>query len=119
MYPITKYALAAVAAVTLTLWQAAALGGSLSGAADKTQQITVRYADLDLNQPQDVKVLYQRIKVAATLSCGERELVGSHLPLPSWQHCVTGAVDSAVARLDRPALSAYHRAHTVEAAGRG
>jgi len=119
MYPITKYALAAAAAVTLTLWQAAALGGSLSGSSESTQQITVRYADLDLAQPQDVKVLYHRIKLAAGLACGEREVTGSHLPLPSWERCVSLAVDSAVVRLDRPALNAYHRAHTAEVAGRG
>ncbi len=119
MNPITKYVLAAAAAATLTLWQAAALGGSLSGAAERTQQVTVRYADLDLAQPQDVKILYHRIRRAADLACGERELTGAHLPLPSWSSCVSAAVDAAVVRVDRPALSAYHRAHTVEVTGRG
>jgi UrcA family protein len=119
MSPISKYALAAAAAVSLTAWEGAALGDSLSGSQDGTKAVVVRFADLDLNQSKDIQILYHRINLAAGVACGQRELTGSRLPLPSWQHCVAGAVESAVLRLDRPALSAYHRAHTAETVWKG
>ena len=114
-----KNALAAAAAVTLTAWHGAALGGPLSGSQDETKAVVVRFADLDLKQPKDIQILYRRINLAAGVACGTRELTGSRLPSPSWQHCVAGAVDSAISRLDRPALSAYHRAHTTDTVRRG
>jgi UrcA family protein len=110
-----KNALAAAAAVTLTAWHGAALGGSQ----DETKAVVVRFADLDLNQSRDIQVLYHRINLAAGVACGQRELTGSRLPLPSWQRCVASAVDSAVSRVDRPALNAYHRAHTTDTVRRG
>jgi UrcA family protein len=119
MSPVMKNALAAAAAVTLTVWHGAALAGPLSGSQVETKAVVVRFADLDLNQPKDIQILYRRIKLAAGVACGTREQTGSRLPLPSWQHCVVGALDSAVSRLDRPALSAYHRAHTTDTVRRG
>jgi UrcA family protein len=119
MSPISKYALAAAAAVSLTAWNGAALGDSLSASQDGTRAVVVRFADLNLNQPKDIQILYHRINVAAGVACGPSKLTGSNLPLPSWQHCVAGAVDSAVLRLDRPALSAYHRAHTPDTVRKG
>jgi UrcA family protein len=119
MSAISKYALATAAAVSLTAWQGVALGDSLSGAGEETQAVVVRFADLDLNQSKDIQILYHRINFAAGIACGPRELTGSRLPLPSWQRCVAAAVDSAVLRLDRPALSAYHRAHTTDTVRRG
>jgi len=76
-------------------------------------------ADLDLNKPRDVQILYHRISLAAGVACGEREGPGSRLPPPSWQRCVAVAVESAVSQLDRPALSAYHRSRTTDAVRRG
>jgi UrcA family protein len=119
MSPISKYALATAAAVSLSAWQGVALGDSLSDSRDGTQSVVVRFADLDLNQSKDIQILYRRINLAAGVACGTRELTGSRLPLPSWQRCVTGAVDSAVLRLDRPALSAYHRTHTSDTVWKG
>jgi UrcA family protein len=119
MSSVTKYVLAAAAAATLSAWHGAALADSLSGSQDETRSVVVRFADLDLNQSKDVQILYHRINLAAGFACGQRELTGSRLPLPSWEHCVAAAVDSAVLRLDRPALSAYHRTHTTDTVGRG
>jgi UrcA family protein len=113
MSQLMKYALAAVAAVVLTGFQGAAFGSS----SDQTQ-ITVRYADLDLNRPEDIKILYHRIELAANLVCGEGEVTGSHLPRPSWERCMSVAVNSAVTQVDRAALSAYHSAHSANIAGR-
>jgi UrcA family protein len=118
MSKLTEYLLGALAALFIVAWQGAALGASLHGPAGQTVSIAVKYADLDLNRPADVKTLYQRIRHAAYGACGQRELTGSHSALPSWQQCVRDAVEQAVARLDRPALTAYHRDHS-EAARKG
>jgi UrcA family protein len=118
MTKLTEYMLGALAALFIVAWQGAALGASLDGTAGPTVSVTVRYADLDLRRPADVEKLYQRIRHAAYGACGERELTGSHAVLPSWQKCVTDAVDQAVTQLDRPALTAYHREHS-EAARKG
>jgi UrcA family protein len=115
---ITKYLVGAAAALALTAWQGAALGTSLEGTTDQPQPVKVQYADLDLNQPRDVRVLYHRIRLAADESCGVGEITGSHLKLASWQQCVLRAVDETVTRLDRPALTAYHRQH-IETSGKG
>jgi UrcA family protein len=119
MSQITKYLVGAAAAMVLTAWQGAALGTSLDGAADQPHPVTVKYADLDLNRPGDVKILYHRVRLAANESCGIGEITGSHLKQQSWLQCVARAVDETVTHLDRPALTAYHRQHTIEASGKG
>lgn len=119
MSQIAKYLVGAAAAIVLTAGQGVALGTSLEGTADQPHPVTVRYADLDLNQPHDVRVLYHRIRLAADESCGIGEITGSHLKLQSWEQCVVRAVDETVTRLDRPALTAYHREHAIEATWKG
>jgi UrcA family protein len=119
MNQIVKYALGAFAALFIVAWQGATLAASLDGSSARTGSVAVRYADLDLSRPADVKVLYHRIRLAADATCGERELTGAHLPLPSWEQCVAQAVDAAVARVDRPALTAYHHEHTTDVARKG
>lgn len=119
MSQITKYLASAAAAMVLTAWQGIALGTSLDGTAAEPHPVSVRYADLDLNQARDVRVLYHRIRVAANESCGIGEITGSRLKLPSWQECVERAVDQTVTHLDRPALSAYHRQQTTDASRKG
>jgi UrcA family protein len=78
-------------------------------AADEVRSLNVRYADLNLDRPADVARLYQRIRLAAEDVCGPRLLTGSHLPAAGYQRCFADAVAQAVARVDRPALSAYHQ----------
>jgi UrcA family protein len=119
MSEIAKYVLAAAAALLLTAWQAAAVGASLDGGGNRTPSIAVKYSDLDLNRPSDVRVLYRRIRFASEESCGLSEITGSHQQLPSWKRCVAGAIDRAVAQVDRPALTAYHRQHAADAASKG
>ena len=119
MNQIVKYALGALAALFVVAWQGAALAASLDVAPGQTVAIAVKYADLDLSRPTDVKRLYHRIRLAADAACGERELTGSHLAQPSWQQCVVQAVDLAVAQVDRPTLTAYHHQHTTDVARRG
>lgn len=119
MSQIAKYLLGALAALFIVAWQGAALASSLDAPPGQPVSVVVKYADLDLNRPTDVRLLYHRIRLAADRACGEREITGSHLTLPSWRQCVAAAVDAAVVQVDRPALTAYHHEHTADAARRG
>ena len=82
---------------------------AVAASADEVRSLSVRYADLDLERPADVARLYQRIRRAAEDVCGPRLLTGSRVPVTGYQPCFADAVAQAVARVDRPALSAYHQ----------
>ncbi len=81
------------------------LGSSVSHAAT----MSVRYSDLALDRPADVKTLYQRIETAADRVCGPRERTGSHLVATSYLECYDTAVRQAVESVANPALSAYYQ----------
>jgi UrcA family protein len=87
----------------------AALFATATSAAELTESVTVRYYDLNLDRPADVARLYHRITATAKSICGVQDLEYSNWLNPVWQHCVDVAVGEAVARVDRPALSAYHQ----------
>jgi UrcA family protein len=77
-----------------------------------TYSMTVHFADLNIDNPAGITALYRRLNIAAERVCGEPQLTGSHVVSRYWRSCVAQAVDGAVLALDRPALTAYHRAHT-------
>jgi UrcA family protein len=76
---------------------------------------TVHFGDLNLDHPAGITALYRRLNIAAERDCGEPLITGSHVVSSYWRSCVAQAVDGAVRALDRPALTAYHRAHTKQA----
>jgi UrcA family protein len=76
-------------------------------------QITVRFGELNLDQPAGAAVLYRRIQVAAERVCGDPLPPGSFIPSHVWRRCVAQAIERAVIAVDRPALTAYYRVHTA------
>lgn len=80
-----------------------------AGSADAPPRVLVRYADLNLTQPRDVGVLYGRIRSAAREVCAPYENSASLLPSTAWRRCFAQAVETAMRRVDRPLLTAYHR----------
>ena len=108
MKSITKTSIAGLIALLLCVAEGVMFAQSTS-AAELQSSVAVRYADLNLDLAADVATLYHRIAVAADGACGQRELTGSHLVMPSYQHCFINAVAEAVSRVDRPALNAYHQ----------
>jgi UrcA family protein len=94
-------------------WQCDALAGSKAPTAWDVDQTTVHFGDLNIDQPAGAAVLHGRIQHAAERVCGEPQLTGSHLVSPIWRRCVAQAVDRAVAAVDRPALTDYHRVHST------
>jgi len=95
------------------VWQCDALAGPEAPTASGVEQTTVHFADLNIDQTAGAAVLYRRIRFAAERVCGEPKLPGSFVVSPFWRRCVAQAVDRAVVGVDRPALTAYHRAHTA------
>jgi UrcA family protein len=65
----------------------------------------------DLERPEEVQQLYRLLKRAARSACSDSQIADSNVHTLSWLKCVSGMLDAAVERLDRPALTAYHLAH--------
>jgi UrcA family protein len=108
MYSINKIVISGLIALLVCIGEGALFAADTS-AAELPQSITVRFADLNLDQPADAGKLYHRIRIAAESICSQRELDGTHRVSPAWERCVNDAVALAVARVDRPTLSAYHQ----------
>lgn len=73
----------------------------------------VNFADLNIDTPQGASALYGRIRHAAQGVCGDPQSPGSRMTSPAWRSCVAQSIDRAVAAVDRPALTAYHRLHSA------
>jgi UrcA family protein len=71
--------------------------------------IDVHFADLDLTRGEGAAVLYQRLETSAKSVCASLDArdVASQM---RFRECVETAIGSAVAKVDRPALTAFHKA---------
>jgi UrcA family protein len=99
-----------VAAVSQSAARAAESETTAIGGVEQTK---VRFGDLNIDRPEGAAVLYRRIERAAGRVCGEPQLTGAYFTSPIWRSCVVQAVERAVAAVDRPALTAYHREHAA------
>jgi UrcA family protein len=73
--------------------------------------VEVRFSDLDLTRSEGAAVLYERLHAAAKTACASldaRDLASQM----RFKDCVQTGVGSAVAKIDRPVLTAYYKAHT-------
>ena len=87
------------------------LGGTQALAAQEpdARSVAVRYQDLDLSTLFGANSLYQRIRGAARVACGEP---GYDLHSKSlYRDCYADAVADAVAAVNNPNLTAVHRGH--------
>jgi len=84
----------------------------LPAAADNVDahQITVKYADLNLANPQGVATLYSRIQAAAKDGCWQFEGPGIQATL-QYNACIDEGIAGAVTQVNNPALSAVYTAH--------
>jgi UrcA family protein len=71
----------------------------------------VHFADLNLSTAQGAKRLYTRLRVAATEVCVPLESA-SAAGASEHRACVTKAIDDAVAVINLPLVSEYHRSQT-------
>jgi UrcA family protein len=80
----------------------------------QTHTSIVHFRDLNLNRPQDVARLYNRITVAADRVCGPRTLTGSHYKVADYESCYADAVAQAVAHVDNASVTGYYRQRWAE-----
>jgi UrcA family protein len=104
------------AALLLAAGAALAGTGAQATAFDRPQTRIVRYGDLDLSTDRGIQTLYRRIEIAARAVCGEAERPDSLVPAAGFRRCIAEAIDSAVAKVSQPALTAYYERR---ARGRG
>jgi|SRR5579863_851585 len=110
---IAVWIYAAVLVVAGTGVHDALAATSKTPSAGEVGQITVRFGDLNLDQPAGAAALYRRIRHAAERVCGDPLPPGSLIPSHFWRSCVAQAVERSVIAVDRPALTAYYRLHTA------
>ena len=77
------------------------------GRFDGITRATVRFADLNLAVAQDVAELYRRIEYTARKVCRDH--------VRDREECTRRAVSNAVVKIDRPALTAFHRSRILSA----
>ena len=82
------------------------LVGSNAFAAEQSRSETVKFADLKVDTSAGVAELYRRINSAARRVClyDASDVQSSRI----WQNCVRPTVDSAVAKVNNPLLTALH-----------
>ena len=73
------------------------------------QSVTVRFAELNLNDTEGARILYARIRSASATVCGTRWSVLGGLQDWAWKECYRATLDDAVRRINRPLLSDLHR----------
>jgi UrcA family protein len=78
---------------------------------DEAPSVTVRYHDLDLNSPEGVTNLYERIHAAALVVCKSTEgsQFVSRVFWTEWNACINHAEANAVDTVHNQKLSAYRR----------
>jgi UrcA family protein len=116
-------AVIAKSALMLTL-AAAFVGYSVLAHADRVDRamgsvpsITISFGELDLSKPQGLEVLYTRIKRAAKSVCGFKPSPLTTLRRRDASSCYESTVEHAVKQVNRPMLTALHRARTKSAFG--
>ena len=93
----------------LPLAAALALGGVAgAGTVRELPSVVVKYGDLDLNTVDGAATLHARLRRAAKDVCGQLDsrVLGLR---EQFEHCVSDAVATSVARVDNPRLTSFHR----------
>jgi UrcA family protein len=95
-----------VTASLISLGLAAGAGTAVAADGDQLSK-TVAYGDLNLDTAVGANVLYARIRTAAREVCAPFE--GRELARKvRWDSCFDHAVQSAVAQVDKPSLTALY-----------
>ena len=77
---------------------------------DEAPSVTVRYYDLNLNNPEGIAGLYGRIHAAAVDVCKSAEgpQIANRVFRSDWNGCVADTVANAVKAVHNEKLSAYY-----------
>jgi UrcA family protein len=94
------------AALVATILSLTTLDARSAVPADDGYSVTVKFADLDLDDEAGIARLYVRIRGAARRVC-DQQAKDEPGAKESYPVCVKRAMSTAVARIGRPMLSAY------------
>jgi len=76
-------------------------------------RVTVRFADLDLSRPEGAQTLYSRLRRAAEQVCIQVESEsGLSWAFSARKACIEKATADAIAKVNRPLLTAYGHSKT-------
>jgi UrcA family protein len=78
---------------------------------DDVRTARVRFGDLDLNSPAGAERLYRRLSIASRDVCGDSSEIIALEELADIRACRNEALEDAVARVDRPLLTAAYEHH--------
>jgi UrcA family protein len=97
----------------MTFALAVGLQSAHAASPENMPSVVVRFPDLDLSSGAGVALLYQRLRGAAETVCAP--LDDRDLPRHArFKACMRGAIGTAVAKIDRPALTTYYQARTED-----
>ena len=80
-----------------------------AGSPQNVPSVVVHFGDLDLSRSEGATVLYRRLTSAAETVCAPLDDRGLARHM-SFKACVQSAISLAVAKVDRPVLTAYYEA---------
>ena len=80
------------------------LCAGLANAADRK----VDASDLDLQDPGDAQILYDRITLSAAMVCRSDSASWDSQVVRHFNRCKTAVIEKAVARFNQPLLTAVH-----------
>jgi len=82
---------------------------------DTIKKVTVNFAELNLDKPEGVKVLYKRLRKASESVCGGWQAVRTNRTA---KRCYNAALSQAVFDVNKPLLSELHGVELERLAGR-
>jgi UrcA family protein len=74
-------------------------------------KLRVQFADLNLNTPHGAHELYARLSGAADIACGDQAELADISEMRAIAACRQKAIEDAVARINRPRLTAVYDEH--------
>lgn len=108
----------AVAAAVLACLFVSSFAAAADQPAGRFPSTVVRFKDLNLAETKDVARLHRRIVYAARWVCRDTAPSKTGTQEKNIALCVDGAIEQAVRDVNRPALSALHRARMERLARR-
>jgi UrcA family protein len=81
-------------------------GASLADGSSDVRQLTVKYGDLNITNPDGARALYKRISTAAWKVCAPPD--GSMRYISETEKCVHKSIADAVTAVNQPALYAAY-----------
>jgi UrcA family protein len=106
--------------LVLVLCAGSALGAACPAPASAANgsELAVSYQDLNLSNTADVRVLYRRLKHAATNVCGDvpQQELARH---QAFERCYRDALSRAVMQVNLPQLQAMYQSETGADSNRG